>query len=44
VRGLLDDLESVPDPVLRKQLAQAMRLLVAGYLEGDPPTAVPDPS
>ncbi len=44
VRGLLDDLESVPDPVLRKQLAQAMRLLVAGYLEGDSPTAVPDPS
>lgn len=31
VRGLLDDLESIADPVLRKRLAEAMRLLIAGY-------------
>ncbi len=44
VRALVDDLERIPDPVLRKRLAEAMQLLLAGYLSDSSPTAVPDVS
>jgi transcriptional regulator with XRE-family HTH domain len=42
VRALLDDLESIADPVLRRRLAEAVRLLIAGYLDDTSPTTVPE--
>jgi len=37
VRQLADDLERIGDPVLRRRLTEALRLLIAGYLaEGTP--------
>jgi len=33
VRALAEDLERIGDPVLRRRLAQAARLLIAGHLE-----------
>ena len=33
IRPLLKDLQRIPDPVLRRRLVEAMRLLIAGYLE-----------
>jgi len=44
VRALVDDMERIPDPVLRKRLAEAIQLLLAGYLSDSSPTAVPDVS
>lgn len=40
VRNLLEDLESISDPVLRKRLAEAVRLLLAGYVQGEHPTDI----
>ena len=40
VRALLDDLQSIADPVLRKRLAEAMRLLIAAYCHRKSPTAI----
>ncbi len=33
IRPLLKDLQRIADPVLRRRLVEAMRLLIAGYLE-----------
>lgn len=33
VLALVEDLEQIGDPVLRRRLAEAMRLLIGGYLE-----------
>jgi len=33
VRQLAEDLERIGDPVLRRRLTEALRLLIAGYLE-----------
>lgn len=37
VRQLTDDLERIGDPVLRRRLTEALRLLIAGYLEEKEP-------
>lgn len=37
VRRLADDLERIGDPVLRRRLTEALRLSIAGYLEGREP-------
>ncbi|RLC56549.1 MAG: hypothetical protein DRI79_04495 [Chloroflexi bacterium] len=43
VRSVVEDLERIGDPVLRRRLAEAIRLLIGGYLEetrsGDEDTA-----
>ncbi len=36
VQPLLDDLQRIADPVLRRRLVDALRLLLAGYLEHYP--------
>mgnify|MGYP000411212499 CR=1 FL=1 len=35
VKELLNDLSQIADPVLRRRVIDAIRLLVAGYLSGD---------
>ena len=32
VKGIVTDLEQIADPVLRRRLAEAVRLLIAGYV------------
>jgi hypothetical protein len=36
IRPLLNDLQRIADPVLRRRLVDALRLLIAGYLEASP--------
>jgi len=33
VRPLLNDLQSIPDPVLRRRLVESIRVLIAGHLK-----------